>query len=264
MRQIDTSPITSSAGFPIKKGTIDFLQNNTLETLDALSRTIVGNDYSPTSTSLYFLYGSYTLSLIVGTTYSFVLTASAFFYQGEIFLCSGASLSFDSSIQHLDFTIVSQPDPSVDPVTMKGSGATENMHINSIIQFTIIPSAGTNKLPIDSLFEVKNPATAYYTLAYQDDSVQPLTFRKKYGARSVQLKGIISAISPTNVSTNSVVLQMPSGFRPSITKIFPIFDIANNVIQYGQIDTSGNFSIRGDKKTSHNDQVYVDYTFDLI
>ena len=59
MRQIDTSPITSSAGFPIKKGTIDFLQNNTLETLDALSRTIVGNDYSPTSTSLYFLYGSF-------------------------------------------------------------------------------------------------------------------------------------------------------------------------------------------------------------
>jgi hypothetical protein len=118
MDRLITTPITDSSQFPIKKGTLEFLQNANLIVLAELARNLIGDTYS--TTKAYRLWGAATST--AGSTVT--ITEGAFFINGEIYHCPGNSALGPVVVLGIEVT---QYGSFADPVTLS-DGSIVNVH----------------------------------------------------------------------------------------------------------------------------------------
>lgn len=150
MKKLDTS--FGASGFPIKSGTLDFLQFAYQEGFDAVIKNIIGSTYS--TTTMYALFGCVVTGMHgTGTTGVTSITSGAVFYNGEFFLVDAQSFNwgagfgtgFDTSI------VVTQYTTNADTVTYNDA-STHNVHNIRKIKFQGLASPTPPPLGLTSSF----------------------------------------------------------------------------------------------------------------
>lgn len=111
MRKLDITPITDDQRFPIKKGTLQFLQDSYTEVLIGIVRSLVGPTYNPGI--CYCLYGlqNVTAAPVYNITDGLVL------FQNELFFIPVASFSALGSNTAILQLSITQYTTDADPVT---------------------------------------------------------------------------------------------------------------------------------------------------
>lgn len=111
MRILDISPITDSAQFKMKKGTLQFLQDSHKETIATTIAALIGTAYDPTV--LYVLSGC----INTGTGSSYIISEGAVFYNSEVYLVNASSFTLSGSNVALFTQVITQYTTNADPVT---------------------------------------------------------------------------------------------------------------------------------------------------
>jgi len=120
MKKLNVTPISDSAQMPLKKGTLQFLQDANLEVVAATMKALIGVLYNPDT--VYVMFGCKN----TGTDPNYIISAGAVFYQGEIFLVD--AISFSTSGNTAIFQIITtQYGTFADPVTFTDS-TVHNVH----------------------------------------------------------------------------------------------------------------------------------------
>ena len=109
MKKLDITAITNASQMPLKKGTLQFLQDSYTEITAATIKALIGANYSPTV--VYVLSGG--LNISIPPVYS--TSAGAVFFNGEVFDLLPSS--FTSSSTAVFSIIQSQFTVDADPVT---------------------------------------------------------------------------------------------------------------------------------------------------
>ena len=138
-KYIDTQFITGGATQPVKKGTLDLMQEAHQEAEIDISQMLIAQgdtEAFPTSLSPRIMYGCRWLS---GTG---AVSQGAIMYGSKIYRTPGAVGIVLGFGQVVVGTIVNNPTISTDadPVTFGGTGGSHNVHIDSVIEW----SAGTS------------------------------------------------------------------------------------------------------------------------
>jgi hypothetical protein len=111
MNVLDTSSITDASEFPIKQGTLVFLQQAYSQIVAAVMQALLSPSYNPST--VYVLYGV----VNAGSAPFYNITAGAVFYQGEIFLVPAASFTATGSNVGVFQIVTTQFTTNADPVT---------------------------------------------------------------------------------------------------------------------------------------------------
>lgn len=122
MRKIKTSDITTGVGMPIKSGTLDQLQLAYQEALDALAKYNVGLSATD-STNFHVLYGC----VNSGSGTSYVISAGAIYFNGEIYLTSAQSVTTTGSNVVVGTITTTYNTTNADPVTFTDASS-KNVH----------------------------------------------------------------------------------------------------------------------------------------
>lgn len=85
MNKLDTSAISAGIGFPIKSGTLDFLQLANHEGISATIESLIGTIYN---TSTVYILSGCSLSVVGANT---IISPGYIYYNGELYLCDGQS-----------------------------------------------------------------------------------------------------------------------------------------------------------------------------
>lgn len=130
MRIIDESLIPSGDAIYFKQGTWTHLQKAYKEALDALSKSLIGNNYS--ASTFYVLYGCVGTGTNPGAR---TISAGAIFYNGEIYLVPAASFTTTGSdVAVGTITVTSNyTDYSVDPQVTPNGNTVEVHKIRTIV-----------------------------------------------------------------------------------------------------------------------------------
>lgn len=111
MKILDVSNITTTAQLPIKKGTLQFLQDAYKESISNLIKGLIGSSYS---TSIYYiLYGCENSG--VGSNY--IISNGAIFYNGEIYEVDGTTFTTGGGQSPVMNIVTTQYTVNADPVT---------------------------------------------------------------------------------------------------------------------------------------------------
>lgn len=121
MRKLDVTPITDSSEFPVKQGTLQFLQDAFGELFPVLLQAMIGSSYN--SGVVYSLFGVRNL----GTAPAYNVTGGAVLYNGEIFLIDPASFTATGSNVGVLQIVTTQYTTNADPVTFTDS-VIRNVH----------------------------------------------------------------------------------------------------------------------------------------
>lgn len=111
MKILNISPITDSSLFPVKKGTLQFLQDAYKENFASLIQALIGPTYN--SSVIYVLSGMTN----TGTLPTYTVSAGAIFYNGEVFQFDAASFTASGSNVGVFSIIQTQYTTDADPVT---------------------------------------------------------------------------------------------------------------------------------------------------
>ena len=122
MRKLDVSSISDSSQMPVKKGTLQFLQDSYTEiTKSVMSSLAGGNNYDPAK--VYVLYG--VINSGIYPVYNIV--EGAVFYNGEIFQVDAASFTATGSNVAVCNIVQTQYTTDADPVTFTDASV-RNIH----------------------------------------------------------------------------------------------------------------------------------------
>lgn len=143
MRIIDITPITDAAEFPVKKGTLQFLQDSYTEIVSGIVQALLSPNYNPGT--VYILYG-----VINATPPPIYTISSGFaFYNGELFFIDATSFSTVGSNTAIIQIVTTQYTTDADPVILTDS-TSHNMH--NIRKMQIVEGAsGTGIVDVSSL-----------------------------------------------------------------------------------------------------------------
>jgi hypothetical protein len=133
MKILDITPITDSSEFPVKKGTLQFLQDAYKESLASTIQALIGSGYDPTV--VYILSGARNS----GTYPAYSITAGAAFYNGEVFLIDAAGFTATGSNVGIFQVVVTQYIIDADPVTFTDT-TVRNVH--NIRKLQVVQGAG--------------------------------------------------------------------------------------------------------------------------
>lgn len=253
MRILDTTPITGTAGFPIKSGTLVHIQDAYAEALNALGQAIVGSAYySPTT--IYRLYG--VEISVVSLTY--IITAGAVFYNGEVFLVNAQNINIlaghtlASGITTTFFT-----DPIADPTTFTDD-TQHNVHQIRNITFAESTSGAGLGLPVDIHNSWSNTGLTFLNSASDyggSSGYYPVSYLQE--GNKVFFSGIIQIpLSSTIGQIN--VLQLPASIIPaSNCFLYPPTQGASTN-PFVNITTAGFLSIEIASTTTDTATIYLD------
>ena len=132
MKILDVSNINASAQMPVKKGTLQFLQDAYKELANAILRGTIGGAYS--ASTYYILHGCANSG--VGSNY--IISAGAIFFNGEIYLVDGTTFTTTGGQVPVMNIATTQYTTDADPVTF-----TNNVQYNIHDIRKIVISAGT-------------------------------------------------------------------------------------------------------------------------
>jgi len=110
MKRLDASAISTGVGFPLKSGSIDFLQDAHKETTAAVVTNLLG--LTPETGQFYILYGL--VNSGSGATYN--VSAGAVFYNGEVYDVPSFSFTLSGSEEAWPQLVTTQYTTNADPV----------------------------------------------------------------------------------------------------------------------------------------------------
>lgn len=120
MKKLSIAPISDSAKMPIKKGTLQFLQDANSEVFAAIVQSLIGDNYNPST--VYVLRGCEN----TGTDPSYLISEGNVFYNGEVFAVDATSFSTSGNVAIFQIA-TTQYTTFADPVTFSDN-TTHNVH----------------------------------------------------------------------------------------------------------------------------------------
>lgn len=168
MKKLDLSAVSATNQFPVKEGTVDFINLAYQEALTALGNNILGVKADPT-------YGYVLWGCVNSTTApTFTISAGAIYYNGEVYLVDAVTLSagINTAIANI---VVSQYVVNADPVVFT-DGISRNVHNIRKIVFSV-GATGTGIFDFNNLRQtalgIKNDQQATlpssYTVTFEQD-----------------------------------------------------------------------------------------------
>jgi hypothetical protein len=121
MKKLDVSSITDSARFPIKSGTLAFLQQAYGEALEGIIISLIGPTYN--TTTMYVLSGC----VNTGSGSNYTISGGYVFFNGEIYSVPSAGFSTTGTDVPVFVLYVGQFTVNADPVTFTDSSV-KNVH----------------------------------------------------------------------------------------------------------------------------------------
>jgi hypothetical protein len=207
MRKIKTSDITTGVGMPIKSGTLDQLQLAYQEALDALAKYSVGLSAND-STNFHVLYGC----VNSGSGTSYVISAGAIYYNGEIYLTDTQSITTTGSNVVVGTITTTYNTTNADPVTFTDSSSKYVHEIRKIVWSNAASGSGNINyssvrfLTYQNRGNIGNSGMSFTTGTGTFNSYQSLDY-KRYGD-SIFLQYSIK-ITPATYSGGSLTVSIP-------------------------------------------------------
>jgi hypothetical protein len=121
MKKLDVSSITDSARFPIKSGTLAFLQQAYGEALEGIIISLIGPTYN--TTTMYVLSGC----VNTGSGSNYTISGGYVFLNGEIYSVPSAGFSTTGTDVPVFVLFVGQFNINADPVTFTDNSV-KNVH----------------------------------------------------------------------------------------------------------------------------------------
>ena len=206
MKKINTSPITSTVGLPIKSGTLNHLQEAYREIVESAVRSLIGNAYS--TGSFYKLYGCEN----TGSGSNYIISAGAIFYNGEIYLVDAATFTAaGGEVAVGTITTTNILAANADPVTLTNS-TTANVHeVRKIVFASGV--AGSSDVNFSALVEYIQSEN-YKDISAQVSVAAGLTVINKsvrrYSDGTVSVNIVLSYSSNITVNT-PIITGLPLG-----------------------------------------------------
>jgi len=213
MKKLNVTPISDSAQMPLKKGTLQFLQDANLEALAAILKSHIGDAYN--ASTVYILFGVKN----TGTAPNYVISAGAVFYQGEIFLVDATSFSTSGNVAIFQI-ITTQYTTYADPVTFSDA-TVHNVHDIRKVQVL----AGTSGSGIADFSQANSPllvvppqvniSGAGVTGSYPNfvipgaNGLYPILYAGSYNIGDIPSGGQTYSVTfPSDVGTANYYVQM--------------------------------------------------------
>lgn len=226
MKILDVTPITSSAQMPIKKGTLQFLQDAYKEVINAILRGTIGGSYS--ASTYYILHGC--VNSGVGSNY--VISSGAIFFNGEIYLVDAVTFTTTGGQVPVMNIVTTQYTTNADPVTFTNGVAYD---VHDIRKIAI--SAGTasgNQYGVNSNNIFVNFANSTPNIIEQANfaalqtkvvsfagwnMVTTTTFNQAHGLPDITKIRSISVIVRNNANTEIADILSAGGFSADATDV---------------------------------------------
>jgi hypothetical protein len=207
MKKLDLSSVSISNEFPVKEGTLDFLQLAYQEAITAIGNNLIGN--KSMANVGYILYGC----VNTGSGLNYIISAGAIYYNGEVYLVPATTFTASSGNVAIANVGISQYTTNADPVTFT-DGVSRNVHNIRSINFT----AGTSGSGIFDLTDLKQ------TVIGLKNDVEA-TLGSTYNATFEQNKAVFFTSATVNVAINfdftdavpGTVLRMKWTFGAGLT-----------------------------------------------
>ena len=129
MKILDISAISNTSQMPVKKGTIQFLQDSHKETTAAAWQALIGPLYSPSV--LYVMSGG----VNTGIAPNYIITGGAVFFNGEVYNFDAVSFTASGNNTAIFNLVVTQFTTDADPVTFTDK-TVRNIHNIRKLQVT--------------------------------------------------------------------------------------------------------------------------------
>jgi hypothetical protein len=254
MKNLLTNSISTSVGFPVKSGTLDFLQTASSEMLIAIARSIVGKGYS--ASTPYALYGCNN----TGSGSSYVIEEGAILWNGVLYLVPAVTFTLTGGNSVYVITSTSYVTSSVaDPVTFT-DGVARSVHSDtkmSVYQSALAPSP-TVGFAYSGL-KYLNQISDTLSLTTNFSVYSGLTPKVSLSNYVVTFSGMITigfgAVLPETIAT------LPSNYYPSSTK-YIITTATDNTGQFItailKISTSGVLSLEDTSALYGGYNIYLD------
>lgn len=169
MKILDVSPISDVAQMPIKKGTLQFLQDAHKETVNNVLLALAGPDFD--GTKMYVLWGCEN----TGTYPAYDISAGAVWYLGEVYAFDGAAFSVTGAnvaVVKLDIT---QYTTNADPVTFTDAVARNVHNVRKVIIGDYVSGSGLQNFE-DVIFDaIRFPQATETVLGVAKIATQALT-----------------------------------------------------------------------------------------
>ena len=229
MKNLLTNSISTTVGFPVKSGTLDFLQTASSEMLNALARSIIGRDFS---TSVpYALYGCNN----TGSGSSYVIEAGAILWNGVLYLVPAVSFTLTGGNSVYVSKSTSYVTSSVaDPVTFT-DGVARNVHADTIMnvyQSAIAPSptGGFAYSSLVLIWEMPYITVSSYISTYYSSGTAKY---KKNQDGLVSLSGRVTLT--TNSSTFEELFALNINYLPTSNIRIPVMILNGGTVTIGSI-----------------------------
>lgn len=254
MKNLLTNSISTTVGFPVKSGTLDFLQTASSEMLVAIARSIVGKSYS--ASTPYALYGCNN----TGSGSSYVIEAGAILWDGVLYLVPAVTFTLTGGNSVYVITSTSYVTSSVaDPVTFT-DGVARSVHADtkmSVYQNALAPSPSVG--------------FAYSGLKYLNQISDTLSLTTNFSVYSgltpkVSLSNYVVTFSGMitigfSASLPATIATLTSNYYPSSTKYITTTATDNTgqfITVILKISTSGVFSLEDTSALYGGFNIYLD------
>jgi hypothetical protein len=169
MKKLDLSAVSSTTQFPVKEGTLDFINLAYQEALTALANNLIG--VKTDTANGYILYGC----LNTGSGLVYIISAGAIFFNGEVYLVPAASFTSPGGQVAVCNLSVIQYTTNADPVVFT-DGITRNVHnVRQIIIASAVSASGLfdfsvlRQTAIGLKNDVQATLAAAYTVTFEQD-----------------------------------------------------------------------------------------------
>ena len=147
MKKLDTSAISNTVAMPVKSGTLDFVQQAYQEGLTGISNSLIGGKAN--NNLFYIFWGCQN----TGSVLSFIISAGAIFFNGELFLIDATTFTAAAGQVAVGAITTTFYNTNADPVTFTDA-ISRNVHQIRKILFT---AGSTGSRDVDFLNLVGAP-----------------------------------------------------------------------------------------------------------
>lgn len=208
MKTLLTSSISTSVGFPVKAGTLDFLQAASYELLNLIAQSIVGREYDGSPVALYGCNNTGS-----GSTYN--IQDGLIYYSGSLFRVTGGSFTLTgSNVALLTSTSTYVTNPKTDPVIFT-DGVSRYVHQDTVL-VAGQGATGSGTFNYSSLKFAIQPVVKSVTGTTNFSSSVIQYWRNRDGI--VMLDGYIQC--NTGAAIGTTVATLPATYIPTYNTIF--------------------------------------------
>jgi len=136
MKKLDLSSVSATNQFPVKEGTLDFINLAYQECITALGNNLLGDKAN--SANGYRLYGCKN----TGTGLNFIISAGAIFYGGEVFLVPAATFTAAGGQTAVANIVITQYTTNADPVIFTDAVSRNVHNIRSVVFASAVSASG--------------------------------------------------------------------------------------------------------------------------